>query len=509
MPLFRRAAGFAGRTAIVAADGRATYADILSRSRDLARALLDTRRDLAEDRVILLTSPGAGYVVGQWAIWRAGGVVVPLAGAQAPPEWAHVLDDCRPAAAIVDPSFADAFVPLARQRGVRVLAPDGPTADPPVAVAPAGVDSLAVLRPDRRAMILYTSGTTSRPKGAVLTHANLEAQVRTLVEAWAWTPDDRILHVLPLNHTHGIVNVLGCALWSGACCEMLPRFDPDAVWDRLADGDLTLFMAVPTIYRRLVTAWESADAARQAARAAGAQRLRLMVSGSAALPVGLLDRWRAITGHVLLERYGMTEIGMALSNLLDGERRPGFVGVPLPGVEIRLAAPDGGAPGPAEPAEILVRGPGVFLEYWNRPDATASAFRHGWFQTGDVAVVERGMYRILGRSSVDIIKTGGYKVSALEIEETLREHPAIADCAVVGTPDPEWGERVAVAAVLRGGALLTLDELRRWARGRMAGYKLPGRLVAVPDLPRNAMGKVSKPTVATLFVEPTGPVAVH
>jgi malonyl-CoA/methylmalonyl-CoA synthetase len=223
-----------------------------------------------------------------------------------------------------------------------------------------------------------------------------------------------------------------------------------------------------------------------------------MVSGSAALPVRTLERWREISGHTLLERYGMTEIGMALGNPLHGERRPGFVGAPLPGVEVRLVEEDGRAVEPGAPGEIEVRGPGVFLEYWRRPEATAEAFREGrWFRTGDVAVAEEGSYRILGRRSVDIIKTGGFKVSALEIEEVLRTHPAVAECAVVGVEDAEWGERVCAAVELREA--LTLDQLQPWARERLAPYKLPRALLSVDALPRNAMGKVMKPEVAKLF----------
>jgi malonyl-CoA/methylmalonyl-CoA synthetase len=228
-------------------------------------------------------------------------------------------------------------------------------------------------------------------------------------------------------------------------------------------------------------------------------QMRLMVSGSAALPVQTLERWRAISGHTLLERYGMTEIGMALSNPLRGERRPGFVGVPLPGVHVRLVDEEGREMEPGTPGEIEVRGATVFREYWHRPEATAAAFHDGWFRTGDVAVVEDGYYRILGRRSVDIIKTGGFKVSALEIEEVLRSHPAIAECAVVGVQDADWGERICAAVELRDGAGLSLDALQGWAREHLAPYKLPRALRSVAALPRNAMGKVTKPDVATLF----------
>ena len=196
----------------------------------------------------------------------------------------------------------------------------------------------------------------------------------------------------------------------------------------------------------------------------------------------------------------MTEIGMALSNPLHGERRPGFVGVPLPGVVLRLFDEGGNEVGPGAAGEIEVRGPGIFLEYWDRPEATSEAFRDGWFRTGDIAVLEEGMYRILGRRSVDIIKTGGHKVSALEIEEVLRSHPDVRECAVVGVEDAEWGERVSAVAVLREGGRLTLDELRAWAGDRLARHKIPTRLTLVDELPRNAMGKVVKARVKELAI---------
>ena len=224
-----------------------------------------------------------------------------------------------------------------------------------------------------------------------------------------------------------------------------------------------------------------------------------MISGSAALPVATLEEWRRISGHTLLERYGMTELGMALSNPLHGERKPGFVGLPLPRVEVRLVDEHGNGVPPGTPGQIEVRGPNVFLEYWRRPEATREAFREGWFRTGDTGVLEAGAYRILGRSNVDIIKTGGFKVSALEIEEELRAHPAIAECAVVGVEDPEWGERISAAVELQSGASLALEELQRWAKPRLAPYKIPRALRCVEQLPRNAMGKVVKPEVRALF----------
>jgi malonyl-CoA/methylmalonyl-CoA synthetase len=486
-----RAEQYAERTAIIAPEGSFTYRQLLEASGQVASFLLDGATDLQERPVAFLAPPGFPYVALQWGIWRAGGIAVPLSLFHPRPELAYVLDDTTPAVVVAHPDFVNLLGPLAQERGLRFTS--SPEAlDHPAAPLPA-------VAPGRRAMIVYTSGTTGKPKGVVSTHENLAAQITSLVEAWGWTGEDRILEFLPLHHIHGIVNVIACALWVGAVCEIFPAFDARKVWDRIARGGLTLFMAVPTIYVKLIDAWEKASPAEQERMSQGCRQMRLMVSGSAALPVPTLERWQEISGHVLLERYGMTEIGMGLSNPLHGKRFPGYVGTPLPGVEVRLADETGAPVAPGTPGEIEVRGKTVFLEYWHKPEETRKAFRDGWFLTGDVAVQENGIYRILGRSSVDIIKTGGYKVSALEIEETLLTHPDVKECAVVGLPDPVWGERVVAALVMRDGATLQTDTLRAWAKARLASYKVPKEALVFQELPRNAMGKVSKPDLKKII----------
>jgi malonyl-CoA/methylmalonyl-CoA synthetase len=484
LPFIARGQQYAPRTSIADLQGIHSYADLLQDSSRVAAALLAGRDDLREERVAFLLTPGFPWVATQWGIWRAGGIAVPLPLNAAPPELEYLLDDTGSSTLVLDG-------PMSAPPGVRSFSYTQLSGWP---AAP-----LPEISPTRRAMILYTSGTTSRPKGVVTTHLNVAAQIETLVEAWAWSREDRILLCLPLHHVHGIINVVGCALWSGATCEMLPRFDAAAVWDRIAAGGLTLFMAVPTVYSKLIAAWEAASPARRAELGQACCSLRLMVSGSAALPVSTLECWKEISGHTLLERYGMTEIGMALSNPLRGRRVPGSVGTPLPGVELRLVEAGGTPVAPGTPGGIEVRGPAVFAEYWGKPDATREAFRDGWFVTGDTAVVESGVYRILGRTSIDILKTGGHKVSALEIEEALRRHPAIAECSIVGVADAEWGERVAAAVVLKDGHALDLPALRTWARELLAVHKLPSRLLVLEELPRNAMGKVMKPALTPLF----------
>jgi malonyl-CoA/methylmalonyl-CoA synthetase len=490
LPLIAPGQSYGPRTSIVDAQGTFTYDDLLQASASVAAALLAGYEDLQEARVAFLVAPGFPWVATQWGIWRAGGVAVPLPLSATRPELEYVIDDTGASTVVFDTGVAT-LLEIALARKVRALLYLELLAYPQAPLPEISID--------RRAMILYTSGTTSRPKGVVTTHANIAAQIKSLVEAWEWSTNDRILLCLPLHHVHGIINVVGCTLWSGAICDMLPRFDAVAVWDRIARGRLTLFMAVPTVYAKLIAAWEAASPQRRAKLSQACRSLRLMVSGSAALPVSTLERWREISGHTLLERYGMTEIGMALSNPLRGERVPGSVGTPLPGVEVQLVE-DGGKPvAPGTPGGIEVRGPAVFAEYWAKPDATREAFRNGWFITGDTAVIENGIYRILGRTNIDILKTGGHKISALEIEEALRRHPAIAECSVVGIADAEWGERVAAAVVLSHGHALDLQSLRTWARELLAPYKLPSRLLLLDTLPRNAMGKVMKPALAPLF----------
>ncbi len=491
LPLIARAGQCGDRTAIVDSHGGFTYHELLDASSRMAAALLDGRDDLAEERVAFLVTPGFPWVAVLWGIWRAGGVAVPLPMNSTRSELEYFIDDTQASVLVFDAPAEALLAPIAAARGIRGLCCED-------AVAHA-TSRLPEVAGERRAMILYTSGTTSRPKGVVTTHDNITAQIASLVEAWEWSADDRIVLCLPLHHVHGIINVVSCALWSGATCEMLPRFDANRVWERIASGSLTLFMAVPTVYVRLIAAWEAAPPEQRAMLCEACSKLRLMVSGSAALPVSTLERWKEISGHTLLERYGMTEIGMALSNPYRGVRVPGSVGTPLPSVEVQLVGESGEPVTPGVAGEIEVRGPSVFKEYWGKPEATQNAFRDGWFRTGDTAVVENGVYRILGRTNIDIIKTGGHKVSALEIEEALREHPAIAECAVVGVPDLEWGERVAAAVVLNDGETLELASLREWAKESLSSHKLPSRLLVLDALPRNAMGKVMKPAVVAMF----------
>ncbi|HMG93022.1 MAG TPA: acyl-CoA synthetase [Chryseolinea sp.] len=489
LTLFHQASHHGDKVAIREGDKTFTYAELLQESKLLASTLLNGKTDLAEARVAFLVAPGFNYVKTQWAIWQAGGVAVPIF-LQAPvASVQYVLEDTAAKIIVVSSEYIPTVATLCKQLGVQIItAEDKHTR----------LVALPVVDASRKAVILYTSGTTSLPKGVVTTHHNIEAQISTLVKAWAWSSDDHTLCVLPLHHVHGIINVIGCSMWAGACCEFIPNFSATEVFKIFSRGQVNVFMAVPTIYFKLITCWETMNADEQQQTKGTLFAFRLMVCGSAALPVSVLQKWQTISGHRLLERYGMTEIGMGLSNPYHGERKAGCVGLPLEGVQVRLCDDDNN-PVHGEPGEIQVKGDNVFREYWQRPEETAASFTtDGWFRTGDVAEVDTdGYYKILGRKSQDIIKSGGYKISALEIEEVLRQHPLVKDASVVGLPDDEWGEIIAAALVADGA----IDEsaLSNWLRERLSKYKLPRKLLVVSDFPRNAMGKVVKNDLKNLF----------
>jgi len=491
MKIISSASTHAFRTAIAEGEKTFTYQELLQHSASFAAALLNGKTDLQEERVAFMVDPGFDYAKVQWSIWRAGGIAVPLCLTHPLPSLQYVLEDTEASIIVVSPGYEGLLKDLASTNNIRLII--------------LGSEELTsnILLPNvdvaRAALILYTSGTTNKPKGVVLTHANLEAQMENLVQAWEWTENDHTLCVLPLHHVHGIVNVVGCSLFSGAICEFIPSFSAEKIFSLFLEGKINVFMAVPTIYYKLITYWESLSITEQQRLHDAMKRFRLMVCGSAALPVSTMEKWETISGHVLLERYGMTEIGMALSNPYRGKRRAGHVGVALPNVEVRLVDEKFEDVVLGEQGEILVRGGNVFREYWRKPAETEKEFTaDGWFKTGDVAVVDDGYYRIVGRSSVDIIKSGGYKISALEIEEVLREHSMIKDCAVAGIPDDEWGELVVAAVESVEG--FDPAAVNTWIRERMPAYKTPKRYLVVEALPRNAMGKVVKNDVKKLFI---------
>jgi len=489
--LIGRASSFKDRTALVSNGNSYSYTQLLEASQNVAGNLLNDNLDLNEARITFLVPPSFEYTAIQWGIWAAGAIAVPLCVLHPLPSIQYVLEDTQADIVIAHKDYLEFLKPLESSIGVSVV--------PLESILQENKTELPDVNSSRSAMILYTSGTTSKPKGVVTTHDNIEAQVTTLVNAWEWDKDDHILNILPLHHVHGIINVMSCALWSGACCEFLPKFDAKNVWEILASERLTLFMAVPTIYYKLISYWEECPSQEQNKLSEASSKLRLMVSGSAALPVPVLEKWREITNQTLLERYGMTEIGMGLSNSYRGERRPGHVGLPLPGVVMRLVDSSNNPVKENEPGEFQIKGPSVFKEYWQKPEATEKAFTNdGWFITGDIGMLNNGLYKILGRDSVDIIKSGGYKISALEIEDVLRKHVLVDDCAVVGLPNEEWGEVVSACVVTHKNTL-DFDAISGWLKEQLPAYKIPRKYILKKELPRNVLGKVTKNELKKMF----------
>ncbi|KAF0720464.1 Aste57867_290 [Aphanomyces stellatus] len=445
----------------------------------------------------LPTTPGAiafvahrdvDYLRNQWAIWLANHIAVPLSTHSARPEHLHILMDSGASHVIGHGSMNTSSLPI-------------PSIDPAASAAINVTDAdiqqhLADLSlvATENAMLLYTSGTTGVPKGVLATHDSLLAQVEDVANAWELKSSDRLLHFLPLHHTHGIVNNLLAPLARGATVECLTGSSPSEIWAKLSDeaNPVTVLMAVPSIYMLLLEAYEQMDAAFQARAKAGLKNLRVAISGSMACPVSILERWKELSdGQTLLERYGMTECGMALGNPLHGERHIGYVGQPFPSIQARIST-----------GELQVRGPTLFKEYWKRPMETQKEWTDdGWFKTGDIAEynAELASYRILGRASVDIIKSAGYKISALEVEQAVLSHPDVLECAVYGVPDETWGQVVTAVCRTRDPAKPLSPPLADFLADKVAKYKSPRKVHVVDAIPKNAMGKVNKKQLPALL----------
>ena len=478
--------------ALVEGDDKHTYSEVNDRIKLFSSGILGKRDDLNEERIAFFLPASLDYVTAMHGVWRAGGIAVPLNVASAVSELDHYLTCANVTRLIASTEYHDSLKELCESLEIELLSVGDLLAEEP--------RELPLIDPERRAMMLFTSGTTNKPKGVVSTHKTIYAQIKTLINAWEWSEKDVIPLFLPLHHIHGIINILSCGLWAGATVHLFSKFDIPKISNQITLGTYNVFMAVPTIYVKLIQYFETIGEDEVEKICAGFNAMRLNISGSAACPVKLFDQWKALTGQILLERYGMTEIGMGISNPYNGERRAGAVGQPLPGVECRLFdESDNLIEEESKSGEIRIKGDNVFLEYWGNEEATQSSFRDGWFCTGDVAVIEDGYFRIMGRSSVDIIKSGGYKLSALEIEGVLLTHESVEEVAVIGVEDDTWGEAVTAFVVVKDGTELSYNSLKIWCSDRMSSYKIPKKLVVVDTLPRNAMGKVTKPKLSQLI----------
>ncbi len=436
------------------------------------------------DRVAAQLPKCLSFITLHLATMQIGAIFLPLNPAYPPRELRYFLEDAGARLFIADAARRtqlEALLPElpALERAHFISAEEnwagagGPLPPPP-------------REPQQTAMMLYTSGTTSRPKGALISHGNLTANIRALHQAWGWRADDRLLHALPIFHVHGLVVALHGALHAGASAFMLPKFEAAPALELLQSGVFSVFMGVPTMHRRL---YNQANGRR-----IDLSHLRLMTSGSDRLPDDLFFGYQRVFNVTLLERYGMTETGMNLSNPLHGERRVGSVGKPLPGVEARIVKPETEQPLPAdEVGELQIRGAHVFRGYWRQPEQTRAAFSaDGWLRTGDLGFCAADGYFTLKGRAKDLIISGGLNVYPPEVERALLAHPAVAACAVIGCPDAEWGEQVVAAVIPRAGARPSAAALIAFCRERLAAYKCPRRLEFVEALPANALGKVQK-----------------
>ncbi len=466
-------------------EARISYGELIARSARIAIVLVD-RGVKPGDRVAAQTEKSVSALVLYLATVRAGAVYLPLNTAYTLNELEYFITDAEPSVVVCDPSKAEGIAAIAAKVGAKVETLDaGGKGSLTDAADSARADFSTVPRAsDDLAAILYTSGTTGRSKGAMLTHDNLASNSLTLVDYWRFTDEDVLIHALPIYHTHGLFVASNVTLFARAAMIFLPKFDPETVIRLM--GRATVLMGVPTFYTRLL---QHPSLNKDATR-----HMRLFVSGSAPLLADTHREWFARTGHAVLERYGMTETNMNTSNPYDGDRVAGAVGHPLPGVSVRVTDPESGKVlGPDEIGMIEVKGPNVFKGYWRMPEKTKAEFRaDGFFITGDIGKIDpKGYVHILGRGK-DLVISGGFNVYPKEIESEIDAMPGVIESAVIGVPHADFGEGVTAVLVCDKGANVSEASVLKALDGRLAKFKMPKRVFVVDELPRNAMGKVQK-----------------
>jgi malonyl-CoA/methylmalonyl-CoA synthetase len=474
------------RLAIETTDGqRINYGELISRAGQMANVLV-SRGVKPGDRVAAQTEKSVPGLVLYLATVRAGAVYLPLNTAYTLNELEYFIGDAEPSLVVCDPARAEGIGAIAAKVGAKVetLGADGKgSLTEAAAKAPAKFETVA-RADDDLAAILYTSGTTGRSKGAMLTHDNLASNSLTLVDYWRFTNKDVLIHALPIYHTHGLFVASNVTLFARASMIFLPKFDPEFIIKLMARA--TVLMGVPTFYTRLL---QSPALTRESTK-----HMRLFVSGSAPLLADTHREWEARTGHAVLERYGMTETNMNTSNPYDGDRVPGAVGHPLPGVTLRVTDPETGKELPRESVGMIeVKGPNVFKGYWRMPEKTKAEFRDdGSFITGDLGKIDgSGYVHILGRGK-DLVISGGFNVYPKEIESEIDAMPGVIESAVIGVPHADFGEGVTAVVVCDKSARVDEASVLKALDGRLAKFKMPKRVIVVDELPRNAMGKVQK-----------------
>jgi malonyl-CoA/methylmalonyl-CoA synthetase len=472
--------------------GRISYGDLIARAGQMANVLV-ARGVKPGDRVAVQVEKSVANIVLYLATVRAGAVYLPLNTAYTLNELDYFIGDAEPSLVVCDPSKAEGLAPIAAKVKAKVetLGPDG-KGSLTEAAAKASSEFATVSRAnDDLAAILYTSGTTGRSKGAMLTHDNLASNSLALVGYWGFTDKDVLIHALPIYHTHGLFVATNVTLFARASMIFLPKLDPDLIIKLMARA--TVLMGVPTFYTRLL---QNPALSRDTT-----QHMRLFISGSAPLLAETHREWSARTGHAVLERYGMTETNMNTSNPYDGERVPGAVGFPLPGVSVRVTDPETAKELPREEIGMIeVKGPNVFKGYWRMPEKTKAEFRDdGFFITGDLGKIDgKGYVHILGRGK-DLVISGGFNVYPKEIESEIDAMPGVIESAVIGVPHADFGEGVTAVLVCNKGADVTEAAVLKALDGRLAKFKMPKRVFVVDELPRNTMGKVQKNVLRDIY----------
>jgi len=461
------------------------------------------------DRVAIQLPKRMEFLFLHFAGLSLGAITLPLNADYRAEEVGYFLSDSESSLYVTDGKrFAASASAIRGMRGIRSLLVEGAprpgagSLSDRLARAPKEFPRTYPAGGDDVAMICYTSGTTGRSKGAMITHRNLIANMRALAEAWEWTADDVLLHALPLFHVHGLNIAAQGSLYAGSTLIMHEKFEAGRAWRVLEEERCTLFMGVPTMYQRLMNEWEKRE------KKPDLRGMRVFISGSAPLSETLFHRFEHATGFRILERYGMTETGMNASNLIDpAQRKAKSVGYPLAGVAIRVVGDDGSDVPPGEVGEVWLRGDNVFPGYWGMPGKTEESFVGGWFRSGDLGYLDpkdRGRLYLVGRAK-ELIISGGYNVYPKEIENVLESHEAVRESAAVGLPDEDFGEKVVAVVVLREGSGSLLPEvLVEHCRSRLAAYKCPKQIAIIEDLPRNAMGKIQKNRIPRIFLEPKG-----
>ncbi|CAF1978155.1 unnamed protein product [Rotaria magnacalcarata] len=523
--VYRSALDNPNKIAVIDSNGQYSYSHLLAASvqlRDKLLSVTDDKQKSAHKRIAFLCNPDASFVVAQWTCWLSRAICIPLCKDHPQALLDYYIDDAKCSHLIVSPEYERLLRPLADKFKIPLIILQNKDIElgekKPYFLLSNQQELDIFSKSTDDALILYTSGTTGKPKGVVHTVTTLRAQMDAMLSAWRLTKNDTVLNVLPLHHVHGMINCVMSPLYAGGTVVMMNKFDAEQTWNHLLNDrnpSVNVFSAVPTIYIKLME--HIKNSSNKDVKKLCSDHIRLFLSGSSALPESIFQKWHELTGFEIVEQFGSSETGRVLSNKLEGNKLAGRVGLPMPDLKVRLVQKDDNnkdkivaeatydkvnifqeeKDGKVQ-GEVYVKGPTIFKYYFNKEEATRKAFdSEGYYIMGDMAEYDKqnNTFRILGRSSVDIIKSGGYKISSLDIESVILHHPSVNECVVIGVKDLEWGERVTAVVVLQPGKKeqdLTLEQLRDYCKKKLPAYQCPTQLKIVDKLERNAVGKVNK-----------------